>query len=178
MPNVIQRTEMEKEKPVKLAKNRKEHMGKQYEQPVLFAENEMGPESEQKIMKETASRSKLSRKACLSGFGKSRSPYDMGFDPDVYHTVPPDPEDNEEIGYSPSFNIDKEYAIPDECVPGELRIPDCIMGEALLMKTEKPVKVVKDPTPSTDSKKENSKTRHESLRYNRYRRKNGNGGVA
>ena len=155
-------------------------MKERCKQLVLFAESEMGPESEQKLMKETASRSRLARKACLSGFGKSRNPYGMGFDPDVYHTEPPDHEANVEIGYDGwySFNIDKEYAIPDECVPGELRTPDCMSEETSSMVTEKPVKVVKNPTPSTDSEKENRKTRNEAAHYKRHGRKNGNGGIA
>ena len=161
-------------------------MFKNFIQLELFTESNTGIVSEQEEKKESyrqkvsVSHSELSRKGKLSRFGKNRNPFGMGFNPDMYHTAPPDREANEEIGYvgCDSFNIDKEYAIPDECFPGERRIPDYKRGEALLMEKEMLAKFDWCPMPSTDSKKENGKTRNDSVHYNRYGRKNGRGDVA
>jgi hypothetical protein len=154
-------------------------MKPKFEQLVLWPAPEQKKKKSSQRQKTSAPHSESSKKYLLNGFGKCCNPYGDGFDPNAYHTAGADPEVLKKLGYVDlySFNVDKEYAIPDECLPGEKRTPDYINGEALLMEKDKPIKLANDPMPSTDSKKE-SKTRHAPVHYNRYGRKKGSGGVA
>ena len=154
-----------------------------YQQLVLFTENEMGSVSkmdaqkESQFKKKTVSRSNLSRNGYPSKGVKCRNPYGDGFNPNAYHVVAPDMEDNWEIGYCDNFNVDKDYAIPDERLSEGRRTPDCIRGEADLMQKNERIRLVKKSTPTSDSKEENGQVKQKMVRYNRYGRKNGIGNV-
>ena len=154
-----------------------------YQQLVLFTENEMGSVSkmdaqkESQLKKKAVSSSNFSRNGYPSKSVKGRNPYGDGFNPNVYHVVPPDMEDNYEIGFCDNFNVDKDYAIPDERLSEGRRTPDCVRGEADLLQKNERIRLVKKYTPSSDSKEENGKVKHEAVRYNRYGRKNGSGNV-